>query len=294
MAHERRPDKTSQRLKTSLFDVPNRVEFAYRKQIFNLVNREIPTGLTAFNIDEWLDQLASVSEDSTYLKHSEMVSRAMVRDTSLSNSWAWREHSRGSAEGARVRRILHETSSGSLGREILSQVSESSENLGTLPLRLSLSLRKEVLEAREKGATEQGCLNILRYRFPLVVSKRIKMIARSDPHRVSSAITRARSEDLVLNCFIWTTRHDTLVRHAHKNLDGVVVFWGDLPSPELLVGLGSALGHYGPGETYNCRCIAIPVLSVNDLFRTDRSIIEVYREGRIHRVTKAKFLEIAT
>jgi len=233
-----------------------------------------------------------MSEDSTLIKQSEMVSRQAIRDVHISNMFAWRDSSKKSAEGARVRKVLYETDKGAIGREIRNQIIRSAENTSSILRRTSDSLKKEMSIAREKGATEQGCLNILRYRFPLLISKRIKLIARSDPHFASSALTKARSEDLGISCFIWTTRHDNLVRHAHDNLDGVVVFWNDLPSPENLVGMGPILGYYGPGESYNCRCVAVPIFSFNDLFTSDRSRISVYHEGRIQQMTKSRFMEL--
>ncbi len=274
-----------------LFEVPTRIELAYRNQIFKLVNREIPTGLSYQNIDEWLDRLASISSDESFLQSAEIVARTMVRDTNLHNVFSWRETGRKSTGGSRVNRSLHETKRGAIGQAIRVELAESIETVGGLPFRIAERLKKEIAYARQEGATEQGCLNILRARLPSLITSRIKLIARTDPHRVNSSFTEARSEDLQLNCFIWTTVGDTSVRHAHDKMNGVVVFWSDLPSPEALIGMPAGLGHYAPGGCPNCRCIAFPVISIVDLF-ANRTRIKVYTGGLIRRVTQSQFIEL--
>ena len=125
-----------------------------------------------------------------------------------------------------------------------------------------------------------------------MIHSRIQLVSRTDPQRVSSSFTKARSEDFKLNCFIWTTAGDTSVRYAHEKMNGVVVFWNNLPSPEILVGMPGGLGHYAPGGCPNCRCIAWPVLSVMDLF-SDETRVKVYVNESITRLTKQQFLELA-
>jgi hypothetical protein len=67
-------------------------------------------------------------------------------------------------------------------------------------------------------------------------------------------------------------------------MDEVLFRFSDKPAPELLVGEKSE-GHYGPGEIYNCRCYAQPIILWEDIAWPAR----VYADGSITRMTKTQF-----
>lgn len=276
---------------TKLFEVPHRTEISYRQKLYKLLNPEIPTGLTYKNIDEWLDRLALISSKDDFIDSADSVARSMIIDVNLWNTYSWRELSHKSHVGAIIRRSLHETKRGAIGEAIRSELEETTGIISSVPEKISNRLKKEIEYAREQGATEQGCLNIIRARFSSLIHSRIQLIARTDPQRVASSFTKARSDDLKLNCFIWTTVGDTSVRHSHEKMNDVVVFWNDLPSPEALIEMPGGLGHYAPGGCPNCRCIAWPVLSIIDLFH-DKTRVKVYTDESIRRLTQQQFLEL--
>jgi hypothetical protein len=276
------------------FSVPIRFEAAYRRAIATVISREIPPGLSYHNIDEWLNQLESLSIDKDFIDQCDKISLSMVRDVNLHNVFSWRESARKSHLGSRISFKLHETRRGLVHESVEDEMSKSSYYIRSLPHKIAVRLKDEVEKARIEGNTEQGCFHILRRRFNSLINQRINLLAQTDPHRVNSSLTEARSEDFGLNCFIWNTARDEVVRISHQKMQGVVVFWRDLPSPEALMHKAPIFGHYPPGECPNCRCGAIPILSVDDLFSSVFQRVKVYYDDQIHQLTRTQFSKLLT
>ena len=66
--------------------------------------------------------------------------------------------------------------------------------------------------------------------------------------RFTSRINAERQQGLGIDRYIWRSRDDALVRPLHAAHDDRIFFWDEPPEG----------GH--PGEAYNCRCFAEPVL----------------------------------
>jgi hypothetical protein len=69
-------------------------------------------------------------------------------------------------------------------------------------------------------------------------------------------------------------------------MDGVLINWNDLPSPELLKGMKNE-GRYGPGEIYNCRCFPAPLIELKYL----EWPMKVYQNGHIFVIRNQKQFE---
>jgi SPP1 gp7 family putative phage head morphogenesis protein len=82
---------------------------------------------------------------------------------------------------------------------------------------------------------------------------RAKFIARDQTAKMNSAITKARHTELGLDEYTWQTSGDERVRDTHAEHDGKVYRWDDPPADT---------GH--PGEDFNCRCVAIPYVKIED------------------------------
>lgn len=93
----------------------------------------------------------------------------------------------------------------------------------------------------------------LRESFDVSKSK-AELLARDQTLKLHGAITRARQEQAGIEEYKWSTSSDERVRSAHKRLHGRVFRWDDPP----IISDDGRRGH--PGEDYQCRCIAIPVL----------------------------------
>lgn len=73
-------------------------------------------------------------------------------------------------------------------------------------------------------------------------------IVLDEQYGLYSQITQARHEELGITRYVWRTQRDDRVRPAHAAREGQIFDWGSPPE-------GGA-----PGDDYNCRCEAEPML----------------------------------
>jgi len=283
---------TTRSRKTSPFLVPRRFEASFRKALAVTLRESIRQCPSFEEIDSWINELSFASRDPKLKEAAQRMSMILVRNVNIHNVYGWRETARNVRGGLQIFPYLYETRKGSIGKTITQQIHTTTEAITNIPERISHRLARQASYARSQGATEQGVFNILRRSFQANILRNIAMVANQNPHLINSELTEARSEDLDVQCFIWTTSHDSHVRPSHRKLDGVLVFWRDLPSPEALIGLPAILGRYSPGHCPGCRCSPEPVLHVDDLFSNGSARIKVYYNDSIGQLTKAQLMEI--
>ena len=92
--------------------------------------------------------------------------------------------------------------------------------------------------------------------------KRAKFIARNEVGNLNGIITMRRQVDCGIGVYQWSSSHDERVRPSHAEMDGKYFYWnsdkvGEIngikvyPSPK-----------YHPCMDYNCRCVALPVIDL--------------------------------
>lgn len=81
-----------------------------------------------------------------------------------------------------------------------------------------------------------------------VSESRAELIARDQTLKLNGAITQIRQENAGIQEYVWSTSLDERVRSEHRALEGERFSWHSPPS----------VGH--PGQDYQCRCVAIPVI----------------------------------
>lgn len=82
-----------------------------------------------------------------------------------------------------------------------------------------------------------------------VTKSRANLIARDQTLKLNGQLTRVRQQNSGIEEYIWTTSNDERVREDHASKEGQRYRW-DTPPPDT--------GH--PGEDYQCRCTAYPVV----------------------------------
>jgi SPP1 gp7 family putative phage head morphogenesis protein len=88
-----------------------------------------------------------------------------------------------------------------------------------------------------------------------VSQNKARFLARQETSLFMSKLRRERNLDAGVRKYKWSTSHDVRVRHDHNDLNGKVFTYGDPPIVDKTTGRKAE-----PGEDYNCRCVAIPVI----------------------------------
>lgn len=113
-------------------------------------------------------------------------------------------------------------------------------------------LRGIVARALQSGRRAEDVAKEIKERFA-INSRRATFIARNELETLYGQLTRDRQTALGITHYIWRTSRDERVRPTHAVLNGTVQGWDSPP----LVG-GGRRAH--PGEDFNCRCTAEPVI----------------------------------
>lgn len=92
-----------------------------------------------------------------------------------------------------------------------------------------------------------------------VTQRKAKFLARQETSLLVSKYREVRYKDAGLNSYVWSTSHDERVRPDHKVLNGSVFRYDHPPVTDRRTGAKN-----NPGEDFNCRCVAIPVLTTAD------------------------------
>lgn len=119
---------------------------------------------------------------------------------------------------------------------LISSVAEDQQRRVKKILDENLGLRVE--ELSEKLQNEFG-----------VTQSRANLIARDQTLKLAGDLTRIRQTNAGIGQYVWTSSGDERVREEHALLDGEVFSWSSGHPTE---------GH--PGQTFQCRCTAYPVV----------------------------------
>lgn len=84
----------------------------------------------------------------------------------------------------------------------------------------------------------------------------LRRITRDQTNKLTGQINQANQEHLGIETYRWQTSDDDRVRDTHRSKDDAIFRW-DSPPPDT--------GH--PGEDIQCRCVAIPEISLDELKR---------------------------
>ncbi len=104
-----------------------------------------------------------------------------------------------------------------------------------------------------------------------VTESRAALIARDQTGKMNSAFNRIRQTSIGIDRYEWQTAEDERVRDSHAALDGRTFSWDAPPSVD-----GEPAQ---PGEPINCRCVASPVLDLDDESMADAAALEGDDDG---------------
>lgn len=238
---------------------------------------------------EYVRRMNNFQNSFAYEKFIFSAVRRMVTPLAMSNYNTWRKAAREQTKSKQIYQALMQEIQEGLHSDIESQVLSNAALIRTLPNDVA---QKVVLDIRDYTFTGERATTIaelIRDKTAQHAGASARLIARTEVSKTTTALTRARSENLGLKWYIWRTAQDgDRVRNSHRIMEGVLVRWDNPPSPEALVGEKSE-GNYHAGEIWNCRCYPEPLIELDDI----QWPAKVYLNGVIRTMGRREFEQIA-
>ncbi len=110
-------------------------------------------------------------------------------------------------------------------------------------------------DANSRGLRHEEIAKTIQDRIG-VSKSRAKLIARDQTLKYNASVQEAQASAAGITEYTWSTSKDAAVRPMHKALEGKRFRYDDPPVTN------EDGDHNNPGEDYNCRCVAIPFISL--------------------------------
>lgn len=279
MANTRKPPE---------FGPAQRLQRSYERGIKAITDRVLTLKKAEQSFEEWLGELVARSRRPDILAASEILARRMISAINIGNQRTWREAAAKSMQSRKLHKLLEAEMAGPTGARVQQLVRENARLISSLSVEAAERLNHEIFTAQQNGARPKTIAKMAQKRFPELLRSRTNLISRTETAKASTALTQARCERLAIEWYQWESSKDKRTRKSHKAMHGIIVPWSQPPSPETLVGEKSQ-GHYQCGEIYNCRCVVIPILTLDDISFPAR----IYWNGAVRTMNKQQFKQIA-
>jgi SPP1 gp7 family putative phage head morphogenesis protein len=267
-----------------LWKPKQRIEKAYQRSITNLLNSVWDNVRNITDPLEIEQTIRNIVSSKVFKSYAESAAMKMVTGLFTDNGRTWRQASKANMQGKLIHEMLKKQLAGRVGAGVQQQIDRNARLIITLPIDVAQQVTNHIKERSLAGKRANTIAEEIQQMFPGSSKARAALIARTEVSKTSTALTRARSENIGIRWYVWKTSDDGRVRSSHKHMSDVLIPWSSPPSPERLEGLRS-VGHYHAGEIWNCRCYAEPLIEVEYLSWPHK----VYYGGRIVTMGKKQF-----
>jgi hypothetical protein len=273
------------------WQTPDRIEQRYQNALLGLF-RQFTDYLRDFGLtdpNDFVKMLTTFSETDYFAEFTHSAASRMATGLMIDDASNWREAAKESTRGRELYANLRTELSGPIGPIVESVILRNAQLIKSFPSTIAPMVAKFVKEESEKGRRASSVAQDLIEQFPEVAKGRLKLIARTETSKASTALTKARSEEFGWSWYVWHARKDVRTRRSHQLMDTVLCNWSDPPNPEAMAGQSKSYGTYGPGEIFNCRCYPSPIVRVEHV----KWPAKVHTSGRINYMTKTEFLRFS-
>lgn len=213
------------------------------------------------------------------------VVKRMVTPLAARNYETWRKAARVSTRSHFLYTVLMEELKQGIKKDIDSQIISNAALIKTLPSDTAQKVVRDIEEYALSGLRAEEIEKLIQDKTRQHSRASARLIARTEVSKTTSALTKARSEELGLRWYVWRTMEDgDRVRKSHRIMNDVLVSWNNPPSPELLA-KEKDVGRYHAGNIWNCRCYSEPLIDIDDVKWPHK----VYINGSIQKMSKARF-----
>ena len=178
----------------------------------------------------------------------------------------WRAAARASSKGRDIyRALMKETTNTGIGQAISAIVSRNAELIKSVPRDIAQQFSEMAKTMQFEGYRPDEVAKEMLRRVPDLRKSKAKLIARTESAKAATSLIEARAEHYNRPFYIWWDVHDERTRSAHRKMHGVICQWSDPPNPEAIAGEKRSYGNYHPGGIFNCRCIPLCVIAIEDI-----------------------------
>jgi SPP1 gp7 family putative phage head morphogenesis protein len=181
----------------------------------------------------------------------------MLLEVNQRNLTAWRKHAAAMSAALRL-----ELSTAPVGEALQALLAAQVDLITSLPWDAARDVQEASTDALLTSARyperEAEIEAALARAHPDWIERKLRtratLIARTETARSASVLVQARAEHIGANEYEWLTSGDWKVRPSHRRLNHSRQRWDDPPlsdAPDY---------HSHPGQIFNCRCVALPIL----------------------------------
>ena len=255
-----------------------------RRAFMRFING-VRDGMSVEEIKNRAAQFIDSKEHDSFIR---TLVRSVTQKIRQSSQRSWRQAASKGSNGRMMYQLVTNEMNGPLGDRVWEIIAENVAYIKTVPQEWADYIARYAAREALKGKRPEEVEAELRKVMPSHMTKNLKCIARTECAKANAAIEQARAEMCGIKCYFWRSVKDERVRDSHSDMDGILVFYDDPPSPEeLFPGNGKPYGKYHAGNTFNCRCYQEPV--VDEMFLPD--VFRYHRYGKIYSTTKGAFLK---
>lgn len=235
--------------------------------------------------DKYNEQMRNFQNSEPFNSFAYSAVRRMVTPIAIQNMKTWRKAAKKSTKNPYLYKLLMREINNGLKNDINIQIEENANLIKTLPTDVAKKVTKDIEEMALKGMRASEIAKVIREQTDKHSRASAKLIARTEVSKTTTALTKARCDNLDLHWYVWRTAEDgDRVRKSHRIMEGVLVNWNEPPSPEALAGEKS-VGNYHAGNIWNCRCYPEPLIEIDDISWPHK----VYTNGKIQTMGKMQF-----
>ncbi len=266
-----------------------RIELTYQRSLRILMRKLEKELKSKDDLADILRALKKHMKSKEFQQYAYAAARKMVTSVFSDSGKTWRTAANVNGQGRQIYEALrHEMKTTPIGISIRDQIEKNAELITRVPGKVSEELTEYITKRSLEGRRSSDIAEELHSIYPNMLKNKVDLIARTETSKASTALTKARCDNLGIKAYIWRTSEDIRVRESHKNMDDVIVFWNNPPSPEALEGEKN-VGYYHAGNIYNCRCYPEPIIKLEFISWPHK----VYWNNQIVRMSKKQFMQIA-
>lgn len=182
---------------------------------------------------------------------AEATAARMLEDLNRRDEQAWMQQAQEMSRA--LRDELRRAPTGETMRELMA---EQVTLIKSIPLDAAERVHRLTIEALE-DSTRAAAISKAIQESGEVAKSRADLIARTEVSRAATSLTEARARAVGSTHYIWRTSGDSDVRAGHRAMEGKVCSWAEPPD----VDENGRIMNFHPGQIWNCRCWAEPIIS---------------------------------